>query len=358
MVTREQFVAELNSEIDKEMDPELLAAQGRLLQRLGLLPPDTDLRKLLVDLNGGSVAAYYRPDMGTFYVIESGKPFGTEEQIYVAHEYTHALQDQHFDLEANRISDPSEGDAALAQLAVIEGDATLTMYLWAYQNLTYQQLLAIALGSLSGTDQATLQNVPPILSRQLLFPYSEGQTFVTQLHDDGGFAAVNEALHRPPASTEQILHADKYAAHEAPISVPRPDLIDALGAGWKQVDSEAFGELNMQVFAAGGEQPSQALPGLPGVEWPHSEAAAGWGGDRISMWEGRDGGWVVAWISAWDSAADAEEFGARVNELGPTLGGPVDVKRSGQGDARGPETVTVVFASDATIRQKAESALH
>jgi hypothetical protein len=330
-VTRDQFREEFQQLFDDEVDPAQLAAQQRLLQRLGLLPDDADLEQLLVDLNASAVAAYYRPDTGTMYIIDTGKPFGAAERMYVSHEYTHALQDQHFDLsDENRITDPSEGDAALAQLSVIEGDATTTMIIWARENLSFEELFEILLGSLTGTDQQTLDSMPAILKRQLTFPYSEGQTFVTQLQTDGGWAAVNEAVQNPPPSTEQILHPEKFTAHEAPLDVDLADpTADLGGGGWQQSYLDTLGELNMQMFVAGGEEPEVPFPGLPPSEWPHAPVAAGWGGDRIGMWE-RDesGSWAIAWNTAWDTKADADEFASRTAELRSTLDGVSKVVRT------------------------------
>lgn len=340
MVTRDQFKADLQTMFDDEVDLTVLAAQQRLYQRLGLLPAGADLRQLLLDLNGGAVAAYYRPDTGTFYVIDSDRPFGPLDRVYVAHEYTHALQDQHFDLQTTRITDPAEGDAALAQLAVIEGDASTAMMLWAAQNLTVAERLQMLAVSLNGTDQQTLDAMPPILSRQLTFPYGEGMSFVAALQQQGGWAAVNRAVQHPPPSTEQILHREKYDAQDVPIAMSLPDPSAALGGGWAQVDAETVGELSMQVFVAGGQQPS------------HAEAAAGWGGDRIYEWEGPDGAWAIGWISAWDTAGDADEFAARVGELKSGFSGPAQVDRADHNGVR------LLVASDAATLSALATALH
>ena len=285
---------------------------------------------MLIDLNSTAAAAFYRFDTATMYIIDNGTPFDAAERFYVSHEYTHALQDQHFEIGKNRITDPAQGDAALAQLSVVEGDATTTMIVWARENLSLLEFLEITLGSFSGTDQELLNSMPPILNRQLTFPYLEGQTFTSGLQSSGGWAAVNEALQSPPPSTEQILHPEKYTAHEAPIDVELTDpTADLGGGGWQQVYIDTFGELSMQMFATGGEQPEVPIPGLPPGEWPHAEVAAGWGGDRIGMWE-RDesGSWAIAWSTAWDTKADADEFAARTTELQPTLDGVSKVIRT------------------------------
>jgi hypothetical protein len=318
-ITREQFQEDLVELNDAEVPADVRRAEERLYKRLGLLAEDADLDALVQELYGAQVLAYYQPENGHFYLIGGDRPFGATDKLVVAHEYTHALQDQHFNLN-DTISDYTQGDAQLAELAVIEGDATLTSQLWTTDNLDFGDLLQLLLEGFSQLDEASLDGFPLVLRRQLEFPYTEGFVFATALHDEGGFAAVNDALITPPASTEQILHPEKYSAGEMPAAVPAPDLLDQLGPDWHVAYEQTLGELGMQIIAAGGEVPVGAIPGIP-VEWPHAEAAAGWGGDRLVMYESSDGHWRIEWTSVWDSAADAMEFKSRIDELSGTFSG-------------------------------------
>jgi hypothetical protein len=329
-ISRDDFHAFLRDAFKKQVDSDLLAAQQRLLQRLGLLPDDANLEQMLIDLQSGAASAYYRFDNQTMYVIDNGTPFDATERWFVSHEYTHALQDQHFQVAANRVTDPAESDAALAQLSVVEGDATTTMNLWAQQYLSLQELIEISLLSVNGEDLQLLQSMPPFLVRQLSFPYQEGLSFVSRLQTAQGWDAVNAALQNPPPSTEQILHPEKYTTHEAPVDVQLTDpTADLGGGGWKQTYLDTFGELNMQMWVAGGEQPDSPIPGLPVGEWPHAADVAGWGGDRVAMWE-RDesGSWAIAWKTAWDTSTDADEFEARATQLQAMLDGKSSVVRT------------------------------
>ena len=224
VISRADFSSYLLSTVDEDTTPEWRAAEERFLKRMGLLPQETNLEQLLLELYTAEVAAYYNPEDGTFYIIQRDAPFGPVDKVTTAHEYTHALQDQNFGLEALRIKDPVEGDAILGQLAVIEGDATLTSQNWMKGNLSEQeqlQLLTDALGQL-GEDQ--LASFPLILRRQLEFPYSEGLLFASDVWGLGGYNAVNQALLTPPASTEQIMHSDKYYNHETPAAITTTDL--------------------------------------------------------------------------------------------------------------------------------------
>jgi hypothetical protein len=351
-ITREQFRDDLIDLQFSEIPEATRQAQERLLKRLGLLPADADLDQLLIDLYGGQVAAFYRSDTKRFYIIQRDQPFGPADKIIVSHEYTHALQDQHFDLEGKRIKDISEGDAVLGQLAAVEGDATLTMQLWANGHLSIGEAIQAAAESLAQLNDPVYANLPWVLKRQVEFPYAEGLAFITSLHDIGGYDAVNAALNDAiPSSTEQVLHPEKYTADEAPVPVSPPDRAPQLGGGWTSVYEQTMGEALMQVWAAGDEPPPVLLPGLP-LDWPHADAVDGWGGDRLLMYEGPNGAWAIEWQTAWDTTTDAAEFEARVRELGSQLGGPSDVRTP----ATGQERRTVFVASDPAILSRLTSA--
>jgi hypothetical protein len=328
VIAREQFQANVEELFNSESTPEERAAEERFYKRMGLLAQDADMGALINQLYGSQVAAYYNPDDGKFYVIRRDSAFNATDKIIVAHEYTHALQDQHFDLNNNTITDNTQGDKQLAQLAVIEGDATLTSQLWATDNLGLADMLQMLIDGFSELDQASLEGVPLVLRRQLEFPYTEGFEFATALHDKGGYDDVNAAITTPPLSTEQIIHPDKYFAHEGAINVSMPDISASLGSGWSLAYQQTLGELGIQIIAAGDERPQVDIPGFP-ADWPHADVAAGWNGDRLNMYENTDGSWAIAWQTDWDTEADAIAFRSRMDELSGQFGGPVDLKIDG-----------------------------
>jgi hypothetical protein len=291
VISRDDFKNYLIATEDEDTTPEWRAAEERFLKRMGLLPQDSDLNALLLELYTSQVAAYYDPADGTFYIIERSEPFGPVDQVTTAHEYTHALQDQNFGLEALRIKDPVQGDAILGQLAGIEGDATLTSQNWLTANMSDADKAQLVLEGLKQLGDDSLASMPLILQRQLEFPYAEGLTFVTDIWGLGGYDAVNKAIQTPPASTEQVLHSQKYYDAEAPVVITPTDLTSALGSGFANVYQQTMGELNTQVLMTGGELPPLRILGVP-VDWPHAEAAAGWGGDKLNMYENGDQ-WLI-----------------------------------------------------------------
>jgi hypothetical protein len=329
LITREQFQANVEELFNSESTPEERAAEERFYKRMGLLAQDADMGALINQLYGSQVAAYYNPDDGKFYVIRRDSAFNATDKIIVAHEYTHALQDQHFDLKNNTITDNSQGDKQLAQLAVIEGDATLTSQLWATDNLGLADMLQMLIDGFSELDQASLEGVPLILRRQLEFPYTEGFEFATALHDKGGYDDVNAAITTPPLSTEQIIHPDKYFAHEAPVDIPGVPVPDVLGCtAMAAAYSQTLGELGIQIIAAGDERPQVDIPGFP-ADWPHADVAAGWAGDRLVMYEGCGGKWSIIWKTVWDTDADAISFRSRMDELSSQFAGTTDLQING-----------------------------
>lgn len=150
-------------------------------------------------------------------------------RLALAHEVVHALQDQHFDL---RRGDDLNEDEALAYSALAEGDAVLTTNgVAALEERAYERWLsrmrahgisADEIADRGGAATAELRRAPALLRRRLMFPYTEGVAFVLNLYWAGGFDLINQAFARPPQSTEQVLHIEKYFAGEMPVPIDWP----------------------------------------------------------------------------------------------------------------------------------------
>ena len=272
---------------NREYSAEERDADQRLYEALGLLQPDENLAELLVNLFTSQVAGLYDQETKTMYLV-AAQANSPDDKVTFAHEYTHALQDQHFDLSALAPEDEDNADRSMAIRGLIEGDAVLTMVIWAQDNLTFAEIQA--LGESEGEDE--LADTPPFLRDALLFPYTSGFLFVQTLYARGGYAALDEALRDPPASTEQVLHPEKYEAREAPREVRLPPLTPSLGAEWSELSSGVVGEFELRSL-------------LPPPE--AESAAAGWGGDRVSVLSNGDDTALVL-RTVWDTPADAAEF--------------------------------------------------
>jgi hypothetical protein len=306
IIDQDAFVTELEQLFEDEYSADYVSAEDDAFTRLGLLDADDDLRQLILDLYDSQVLAYYDPRTKTFSLVGETERIGDLESVVIAHEYGHALQDAMWDLEEGRIKDLSRSDAILAQQALIEGDATATMYDWAARELSILDLLGVSGEALTRQDERLLRRMPPILRRQLEFPYIDGFNFVNVLRGRGAWDAVNEAWSAPPVSTEQILHPESYP-DGTPVDVDLPDVAAMLGNGWSQRYEQTLGEMQIGVWVADGRAGRALFPGLP-AQLPRAAAAAGWGGDRLVSIDGPGGNWAVVWQTDWDTQADADEF--------------------------------------------------
>jgi hypothetical protein len=282
--------------LDAETTPAEMHAAEVLLKAFGLAPKDFAYRSFLIKLLTEQVAGYYDPKAQQFYLadwieLEGQKPV-------MAHELTHALQDQHFNLKRFEKWPKGDSDAELAAHALIEGDATLAMTLY----MTKHPLVALAfIKSLGAQEVASEQfkQAPRALRESLLFPYEEGSAWATQLYQRGGWEMVSRAFTKLPQSSEQILHADKYFAYEAPQRVALPDFRNILGPGWKRIDYDVNGEWGCYLI----------LDEFLNDAAESKQATAGWGGDRYALYEtGKPGEAFIVQLTAWDTPVDAREF--------------------------------------------------
>jgi hypothetical protein len=282
--------------LDTDSTPAELHATELLLKSLGLAPRDFSYRPFLIELLKEQVAGYYDPKAQQFYLADWIDLDG--QKPVMAHELTHALQDQHFNLKRFEKWPEGDSDAELAAHALIEGDATLAMTLY----MAKYPLVALAfMKSLGAQEPASAQfkKAPRALQESLLFPYEEGSIWATQVYKKGGWGMVSSAYTRLPLSSEQILHVDKYFAYEKPVKHVLPEFKRVLGLNWKQIDADVNGEWGY--FLILNEFLNDATEA--------KRASAGWGGDKFALYENpRTGQAFVAQISSWDTVNDAREF--------------------------------------------------
>jgi hypothetical protein len=287
-------VAEDYSEQEAHDDALLYAA-------FELMDPDIDLYDLLIDLYTEQVAGFYDPDEKEMFVVRGDQALAASERLVYAHEYTHVLQDQHFDLQALGFTDDDDDEKEDAEKdfavrSLVEGDASLLMQQYALQKLTADDLKEI-LSESESIDMDVLDRSPAIVRESLMFPYQAGQMFAMTLFNDGGWSAVDAAYKDPPVSTEQILHPERYPG-DVPQIVTLPPLTDTLGAGWRLVDENVLGEFGIQQYLK-----------VHTDDGDVEVAAEGWGGDRYAVhWREDESAFVLVTRLVWDSPGDADEF--------------------------------------------------
>src|SRR4051812_3895368 len=296
IVTAAQTRADSLRDLDRHTTPGERRAAAQVLVLLGLLKPGVDLRAIEGDVAGEQVAGYYDTRRKRLAIVAgAGAADDVTSEITLAHELDHALDDQRIGV--RDLGSTGADDYASAYAALVEGVATSVMDQYARRYIDPGRALSSAFAT-AGPALASTKNIPPYLLASILFSYTAGEKFVNELRRVGhGWKLVNYALKaRPPRSTEQVIHPEKYFVDERPVPVPASGLRALLPRGWKRVTGGTVGEFDTdQVLKLG---VGSAAAG---------EAAAGWGGGSYVLWSrGSRSALVLTW--AWDTPRDAAQF--------------------------------------------------
>ena len=338
IVSKQELDDVLSASLNKDYPPERIASDELLYKGLGLLPADTKLADVFLELLQSQVAGLYDPTTEGLYVLSKAGGVGPIEKFFYSHEYDHALQDQHFDLEKIQAGLEEQTDELLARQALVEGDAYTTMTYWLQANATPDELSEVLSSANDPSALEALRKIPPIIQTQITFSATQGTLWVIGQQQAGGWEKINETFGDPPKSTEQILHPAKWTGREAPIAVQLPaDLAKKMGTGWTLGHEDTFGEQQMGIWLGGVSQ---------------AAAAQGWGGDRIALLKGPNDGWAIAWHTVWDTETDATEFETAAQFAVNNAGGKGSVL-----PGEGGTTRWVVIGSDATVLGKVAGVL-
>jgi hypothetical protein len=294
-----------------------MRAEQQVYAHLGLVPPGTDLQAVLLDVLEEQAGGYYDPEADTFFVLDD-MPRALAP-IILAHELTHALDDQHFDIDPllERVKD--DADRSLAVGSVVEGSGTLVMSVFMLREIQAGRLGPEAVEAYQESELGRAERLleaPALLQRLLLGPYVLGQSFLLRGDAMRLMAGLdpddlNRAFREPPRSSEQVLHPEKYwdpERRDEPRHLALGDLSSRLGDGWRL---EAEGDLGELVLAT---LVGAAMPDLHSIEvaqpsaWTNA-AAAGWGGDRWQLYA-RGEARLTILATCWDAEAEAREFEA------------------------------------------------
>lgn len=315
---------ELGKEMQRMMEEEYTAEELELMdgsyKAFGLVPASVDCKQLVTKLLTEEVAGFYDPDSKRMVLIVEegsaedpgwlGRLLGSapafdkdEQKTTLAHELTHALQDQLYDLNAMQFGIEKDDDMLTAFSALVEGDATLLMFaeMDDEQDITKMDPEAIRatfnimswMLPLAGGE--TFRKSPPIFRDSLIFPYFQGMVFVLSGAEYGGWERIHRIYSDPPTSTEQIMHPEKYFGEDrdTPQLVILPNASELL-PGWKHLGGNVLGELQTSILL------KRVIGG--------KAAADGWDGDRYEVYKSEAGSLGLVAVSIWDSVKDAEEF--------------------------------------------------
>jgi len=295
--------------------------QSALIQ-LGVLPPGVNILAALLDVLEEQAGGYYDPEAGAFYVLDDIPP--DTAPILMAHELTHALDDQHFDIDRLLAAGEQTDDRSTALAAVLEGSGTLVQALYTARELRAGRLPADLIERIreSEAGQARkLKAAPQYLQRALIAPYTLGPTFALRGDPLGSRSQnvgedLNSLFRDPPGSTEQILHPEKYWSDEGrddPLPVEIPDLESILGDGWTLASRGRLGELNLAILTGASVPDLGSAEAAEPRRWTNS-AAAGLGGDVYPHYTNGEGR-VTVLATVWDGERDAREFVAALRPL-------------------------------------------
>ena len=350
-----QSPSDFKAYAERQMERQFTAAEWEnydpVIRKLGLYSGGAVLdRSLVLSFLQAGALAYYDPDTDRFYILKENLPAGLLD-VVLAHELSHGLQDQHFDL--NRYlpahADSLNTDEQLARQAVGEGDATYVETIWylysrtgrmpvrgLLRSMIRDQLVFDAetlrnnmkqLAQLQGSSPQALQTIdklPDFMVLQQAVVYAYGMNFVHEIQRDG-WSAVNRLYAEPPVSTEQILHPGKWIDREEPDRFTWPpfqeeDLFD----DWNLLDVDTIGELTWRIIFADFDMDVRG-----------ESAAEGWNGDRYAVFRSKDGrNLLLLLYTSWDTEDDADDFADAYRELltlkYPSDSGSIAVSQDGR----------------------------
>lgn len=311
---RQEADRDIRAQLTHDVSDEEFRLDGRAGALIGLYPTGIDLKRETVKLLDEQVAGFYDPDTKRMILVsgttDAGVWDGAAEfvmqrdllgEMVLAHELTHALQDQHFDLSGNLDALKDNDDRALALKSVAEGDATITGFAYVAGGMDQARLdtLVSRLSELPELFAKEAKSAPAGLRDPLIIQYSAGVKFVAEAYRRGGYGAVDRLFQQPPQSSQQILHPELYFDNPTPPARITVAGYQAALAGWSKADENTEGELGLNIilklaFGAGTRQVT---------------LAEAWKGDRIvSLTRGTE--LSVIWLIDLSSERAASQFAA------------------------------------------------
>jgi hypothetical protein len=285
-ITEAEMDRRLRDYLDAYYPERYYARRSRAWQTIGALPGDVGYLEALDAYQQGQVLGFYN-SQNEELVYTGDANLNRIEQFVLAHELTHAIDDQHFDLDRlDEMVMRCEDEEFLAALGIVEGSAN---------HFATQVIIRFPIAEVGTIPGGGSGDVPPFIEEIQAYPYTLGQRFADALSDANGPSAIDAALRAYPTTTEQVLHPSTFP-NEVGESVDVPDFGPTFGAGWRDLDAMVVGELWLRV-----------LLHLRLTDDVAEAAAAGWGGGTYRGWRNGDDAAVIM-STVWDTPKDAQEF--------------------------------------------------
>lgn len=324
--TRDQAQAMLEAEMAREHSDQDLRIGGMSGAMTGLYPRGMDLKSRTLALMRSQIAAFYDPHDKQMVLVEGQADRSLWNraasmmnhrdivgEMILAHELTHALQDQHFHIEKmlDSVKDNDDRDLALKSLA--EGDATLSGYGYVMGGLNSQSLDAILtrMQDLPRIFAAQSGDVPMGLSAPMIFQYADGARFVAIAYERGGWPAVDALYAHPPVSSLQVMYPNDY--YERRLDPAKIEIAgyEPFFAGWRKADDDAYGALLLRTI----------IRRNLGADSPDAGIVEQWAGDRILVFE-KNADLAILWIVAFRDADAAARYAKIYGSILSRISGP------------------------------------
>ncbi len=306
IISRAEVSKYLSETLHADMTPREIHIQEATLQAFGLVPPEFDLEKFLINFYTEQAAGFYDPHRKTMYIADWVEP--DMQSLVLAHELTHALQDQNFDLERFLKEVRPDDDASDARQAVVEGYATAAMFQKMVAPMKMEDMPSLE-PIMAPIIQQQLEEFPAFTSApfffrfQALFPYIEGMGFMQRGLAAGGWKKLNSLFSDPPNSTKEIFNPQVYFEKQQlpKVSLPHPEFL-ASERGLDFLTENIMGELGYYT-----------LLGQLISEDEAKSVATGWLADRYLLYQKSDAGqgrrqYVLVSQTRWSSPESAQAF--------------------------------------------------
>ena len=302
VLSRAEIRKYLEESLHDEYTPEEIHTQEAVLKAFGLVSPEFDLAEFLIGFYTEQAAGAYDPRRKTMVIADWPTP--EMQRLVLAHELTHALQDQNFDLVKFLHAQRANDDATNARQAVMEGYATAAMLqrMLGPVSLASIPSLEPLLASMVNQQMAefpAFTSAPYFFRLQALFPYAQGMGFMYSSLQRGGWKTLNELFERPPETTKEIFDPSFYYDGKTlpSISLDHPPGLEGIG-GLRVLTENTFGELGY--YSLLGQFISEAEAKTVGT---------GWLGDRYILYEGSTAGLFALVVrTRWASPETALAF--------------------------------------------------
>jgi hypothetical protein len=364
LTSRAEVESYLKEKFNEDEGAKRLQRGEIVLKKFGLLDHDFDLKPFLLDLLTEQIMAYYDSKTKTVYMLDWMDP--DDQEGVLAHELTHALQDQHVDLDKWNDQTPNEvslnahddtehlakDEIDTAREAVAEGQATAVMVDHELKPhgrslLKDPEVVEFLKQQMAGSDNSpVMARAPLLLSESLLFPYREGLSFEQDIWmDRGRDAAFAGALDKPPTSTWEIINPLEFEKAHVPAVPLLPDIHPLLDGTYKPYDIGQVGQLDLHILSQlfGGDEAARSLT-------PAWDGGLYWAGQLKSAKTPEElastKSIALFYLSAWKSEESAEAFAQLyANALGRKYSGLKKDTSAGEPAGAPSGTEEVVYST-------------